>query len=260
VLTPTPEPGGRGVGLLLGLGVAALVLIGAAWLFITTGGDPAEPDDVVTEAPPEPLSSDDNDVGRPDERGVPSKAPAGKAPARAATPASPATPPAPAPSSSPELRVSSDVPGAMVFLDRKYLGTTPLVSRDVTPGSHQLNVQVEGVEPVVQTVEIADDGPTSVNVTLTSRTLNARVPVVHKHRIGSCEGTLIASSSGLRYQTTHPSDGFSFPLAQLETFTVNYAEKNLRVKQRGGRTWNFTTPDDSADPLLVFHREVEQAR
>jgi hypothetical protein len=30
------------------------------------------------------------------------------------------------------------------------------------------------------------------------------------------------------------------------------------VKQRGGKTWNFTT--ESADPLLTFQKAVEAAR
>jgi hypothetical protein len=32
------------------------------------------------------------------------------------------------------------------------------------------------------------------------------------------------------------------------------------VKQKGGKTWNFTNRSDSADPLFVFHRDVERAR
>jgi hypothetical protein len=220
-------------------------------------GDAAS--DVTRESPPE-----DNDVGRSPERverdatpkaGRSSTSPGASAPARTPTRGTPA----PA-ASAPELRVATDVPGAMVFLNRKYLGTTPLVSRDITPGSHQLNVQVEGVEPSVQTVEIAEAGPTSVTVALKQTRLDTRVPVVHKHGTGSCEGTLIATSAGLRYQTSHANDAFTLPFAQVETFAIDYMNKNLRVKQRGGRTWNFSTRDDNADPLLVFHREVEQGR
>jgi hypothetical protein len=263
VLTSTPTTDGRGRTLAIGLGIAALVLGGAAWLFIATGGDTAAPGgpepDVTTDdtAPPE-----DNDVTAAAERPTPPKSP--KTAARpSASPGATAPAAAPPPAAAPaarELRVTSDVDGAMVFLNRKYLGTTPLVSRDVTPGTYQLNVQVEGVEPEVRTIEIADDGPTSVNVPLKQVQLDARVPVDHRHGVGSCNGTLIASNAGLRYQTSQADHAFTLPFAQLETFEVNYLEKNLRVKQRGGRTWNFTTRDDNADPLLVFHRQVEQAR
>ena len=42
---------------------------------------------------------------------------------------------------------------------------------------------------------------------------------------------------------------------------VDYLEKNLRVKQKSGKTWNFTDKAaDNADALFVFHRDVEAAR
>jgi hypothetical protein len=50
------------------------------------------------------------------------------------------------------------------------------------------------------------------------------------------------------------------PYAQVEQFAIDYLQKNLRVKQKGGKTWNFTDKNDNADPLFVFHREVEGAR
>jgi len=163
--------------------------------------------------------------------------------------------------------VTSDVPGAYVFLDRKFLGTTPFSSRDVAPGTYQLNVQVEGRPPVVRTVEVLPEGLTDVTVTLPAAatspaavaTLSAEVAVVHQHAMGSCEGILRASGDGFRYDTPH-KDAFTLPFARVETFAVDYAEKRLRLKQRGGRTWNFTTTAANADPLFVFHRDVEAAR
>ena len=44
----------------------------------------------------------------------------------------------------------------------------------------------------------------------------------------------------------------------LRNLNVDYLKKNLRVRRRGGRTWNFTNA--SADPLFVFHRDVSKAR
>ena len=42
---------------------------------------------------------------------------------------------------------------------------------------------------------------------------------------------------------------------------MDYLEKNLRVKQKGGKTWNFTDKNAAnADALFVFHRDVEAAR
>jgi hypothetical protein len=90
--------------------------------------------------------------------------------------------------------------------------------------------------------------------------LNTSVDVVHKHVVGSCEGKLFADVHGLRYETSNRDDGFSLAFADLETFTLDYVEKTLRVKKRAGRTWNFTTRAANADPLLVFQRDVDRAR
>jgi hypothetical protein len=240
---------------------AAVLLLGlGAWLLLDDAGDEprtsAAPPEATVAEPVPPVG--DNAAAVPDERPAArttAPRPAAKSPRAAESTAAPAPPPA-----APSLRVESDVPGAMVFLNRKYLGTTPLVSREVTPGSHQLNVQVEGRDPVVQTIDVAESGETRVAVEIAAVRLDARVAVVHRHGMGSCEGVLLATPAGLRYQTSHDKDGFTLSFAQIETFTVDYLEKRLRVKQRGGRTWNFTTKDDNADPLLVFHREVEAAR
>jgi hypothetical protein len=47
-------------------------------------------------------------------------------------------------------------------------------------------------------------------------------------------------------------------LPSLEPLQVDYLNRNLRVKQRGGKTWNFTA--ESADALLGFQKAVEAAR
>ncbi len=92
--------------------------------------------------------------------------------------------------------------------------------------------------------------------------LNATTGVAHKHGVGGgCEGTLRATVDGLAYETSNKGDAFSLRYDQVETFEVNYLEKNLRVKQRGGKTWNFTDRQaDNADRLFVFHRDVQAAR
>ena len=91
--------------------------------------------------------------------------------------------------------------------------------------------------------------------------LNKRIAVNHKHGMGGCEGTLVATVDGLAYETTNKNDAFKLPYAQIETFVVDYMDKNLRVKQKGGKTWNFTDKAAAnADALFVFHRDVEAAR
>jgi len=83
---------------------------------------------------------------------------------------------------------------------------------------------------------------------------------VHKHTFGSCEGRLVASPSGIRYETTNKDDRFSITFDRLETFEVNYLEKNLKLKIRGGKSFNFTDKNDNADALFVFHKNVQDAR
>jgi hypothetical protein len=157
----------------------------------------------------------------------------------------------------PRLRVDSDVPGATVFLDRKFLGTTPLEARDVTPGSHRLNVSADGYELYGESVEIGR-GVQEVMVRFKEVRLDQKVAVVHKHGMGACRGTLVATTAGLSYDTADAGDAFRAPFSALEPLQVDYLKKNLRVKLRGGRTYNFTA--DSADHLLSFQKAVEAAR
>ena len=158
----------------------------------------------------------------------------------------------------PLLRVSSDVPGASVFLDRRFLGTTPFEAIELEPGPHRLNVSAEGYEGFARDIEIGDE-PVSVEVRFREVRIDARVAVVHRHRFGSCSGTLRADLVGLHYETDG-DDAFSIPFAEVEEHAVDYLEHTLTVKRRGGRTYNFTDEQETADALFVFHRDVEQAR
>lgn len=250
--------GGRGRGIALSLVLLAL-FAGAAAIWWLSGGEPAAPGEVPSAITAPSPAETAADVKAPGAAGSPAPAPrAGGRRTPAPAPREEAPPPAPAPA--PELRVDADVEGASVFVDRKFIGTTPVVTRDVTPGTHQLNVSAEGEEGVAQTIEVDPAGPTTISVRLREVRLDARVDVVHKHGVGSCEGRLEATPAGLRYVTSHPKDGFTLPFSSLEVFQIDYLEKRLRVKQRGGRTWNFTTKAETADALFVFHRDVEKAR
>jgi hypothetical protein len=86
------------------------------------------------------------------------------------------------------------------------------------------------------------------------------VPVVHKHRFGDCEGTLRAVPGTLSYSTTNTEDGFRLAFADIEAFDLDAEKTNLRVRRRGGRTWNFTTRSDNAAALAAFHQDASRAR
>jgi hypothetical protein len=160
----------------------------------------------------------------------------------------------------PLLRVVGDVAGADVFVDRTFVGKTPFVTRAITPGGHQINVSAEGFDGMSRHVEVAANGPTEVTFSLKAVVLDSAVQVVHKHRLGSCEGRLAADPGGVRFAPTSGDDSFQAPLTGLETLAVDYEEKELRLKIKGGRNFTFTTKAANADPLFAFHRDVEKAR
>jgi hypothetical protein len=239
---------------LIAVGTAVILTI-LVFVFIVLRREPPpaavritpRPSASVPVAPPPPA---------PAPRSAP-PAPRRAEPARPA-PAEPAPAPAPAETGA-VLTVASDVPGASVFLDREYVGTTPLTVRGLTAGSKQLNVTAEGQEGYAERITLVE-GPNAVNIEFRKVRLDASIPVIHRHRVGQCEGTLEATVNGLAYRTSNTGDAFTLRFADLEQFEVDYLKKNLRVKQRGGRTWNFTDRHETADALFVFHRDVQRAR
>lgn len=245
---------------LIAAGVAIMAVVGGGAWFLTRGPEapPAVDPAPVAETRPAPAK----------------KAP--RAPAAAEKPAPAATerrpPPAKSEPAAPEpaadtsmaeattLVIETDVPGASVFVDREFVGNAPVTLKGVTPGTKRINVSAEGFEGVQRAVDVVQ-GENAVTLRFKEVRLNATVAVSHKHGMGGCEGTLRATVDGLAYETSNKNDAFSIPYAQVETFEINYLDKNLRVKQRGGRTWNFTDKvADNADRLFVFHRDVTAAR
>ncbi len=188
-------------------------------------------------------------------------------PSSSSTPPRPSAPTVAAAESEPEpaaattatLRVDSDVAGAQVFVDNKFIGTAPATVPNVQPGQRKVNVQAPGYEGVVEFVEVAL-GPKEVMISLKTVRLDQRVSVEHKHRMGSCSGTLIATPEGVRYQTSHAEDAFNVSLQNIETFTADFLQKNLKLKVRGGKTYDFTDPSGKAEAIYLFHQEVDKVR
>lgn len=211
---------------------------------------------------PEPSAA-----ARPAPAPVPEAVPDADAPEAEPAPFVPRSPAlAPGPASAPveaprelgRLRIDSDVPGANVFLDREFIGTTPVVAEGVPPGAHRLNVSADGYDGVAETIDV-EPGPREILIRLAEVRLDAAVAVVHDHRFGECAGQLVATPDGLRYETTNENDGFAVSLLDLETFDVDYLEKTLTVEIARGRRYTFTDPEDDADRLFVFHRDVARA-
>ena len=154
--------------------------------------------------------------------------------------------------------IESDVPGATVFVDRQYRGTTPLTLRDLGPGSHGLNASAEGYEMQALSVEVTG-GAQTVQIRFKELRLDASVDVVHKHAVGSCRGRLSASPAGVRYLASKPADAFAAPLADVASLEVDYLDKALELKLRNGRTYHFSPAAGGPDALLVFQQKVQKA-
>jgi hypothetical protein len=235
--------------------IAGAGLIAGLVMFLAGRRAEVEPDRPAAD---DSVAAPSGGPSEPEVPAAPSAAP--RAASRSRVPA-PVEAPAPE-ESAPELgvlRIDADVPGAQVFIDRQFIGTTPLTADGVKPGTHQLNVTAEGFDGIAQTIDV-EPGPRDLSVRFREVRLDAVLAVVHRHRMGSCRGQLVATADGIRYETADRDDAFSVPLADLETFQVDYQEKNLRIRLRKGRQLNFTDPDGNADRLFVFHRDVERAR
>jgi hypothetical protein len=257
VMDHDQQPRSGGMGKFLVIGAAAIAVLAVAYFGVTMMMRPEakpEPAQTRTEAPP-PAP-----VTTPAEPEKPADAPAARKP-RPRKEAPPAPEPAAPPPAGPTLIVESDVPGASVFIDRKFVGMTPLRTTEVTGGPHQLNASVTGEEGLAQTIDIAGTGETAIALKFKEVRLDVTVPVVHKHGMGgACEGKLVATTNGLRYDTSNKKDAFAIPFGGLEVFEIDYLKKELKVKQKGGKSWNFTDKSENADRLFVFHRDVMKAR
>ena len=237
-------------------GLLAVVIAGGLGFYLHSPRPEREPaaDAAAPSEPPRPAAPT---VAPETSVETPSRRPARPSAAAKEPAAAPPEPVAAVPVAG-TLRIESDVAGADVFIDRKFVGQTPLTVPDIAPGPHQLNVTVAGHDGHSETIDVAP-GPRDVRVEFLAVRLAASVKVVHKHGIGSCEGTLSASPEGLRYETSNKGDAFAVPLSGVDAFAVDYVKKNLTLKVKN-KTYNFTDPEGNADRLFVFHRDVDKAR
>jgi hypothetical protein len=64
----------------------------------------------------------------------------------------------------------------------------------------------------------------------------------------------------VRYTAAKGDDGFDVPLSSVERLDADYLKKQLTVKLRGGRTYNFTEAGGHADALVGFQQSVARAQ
>ena len=109
-----------------------------------------------------------------------------------------------------------------------------------------MNVSSPGYEGIAETIEVAV-GPRDIMVRFREVRLDAKIDVVHRHRIGSCRGTLIASPAGLKYETTDKDDAVNVALLDLDMFQVDYLESGCRFGHE--RVDASTSPTPTAMPI-----------
>jgi hypothetical protein len=231
------------------IAVVGLLAIGGGAMYLLTSRAPAP---AATPTPRAPIARS------------PEATPASPAPSPVvrSTPKPAAPSPTPTPEASPltgTLIIQSDVPDTTVFVDQVFLGPAPATAKDLRPGPHRINMTATGYEGFVDTIDVEAGTRTYVHSFKEIR-LDASIAVTHKHGVGSCSGTLRATPKGLTYDTTNKDDAFTAALTDLEIFTVDYLEKNLKVKVKGGKTYNFTDAGGDVNRLYLFHRDVDKAR
>ncbi|HWN84491.1 MAG TPA: PEGA domain-containing protein, partial [Vicinamibacterales bacterium] len=133
--------------------ICAVAAIGAAFVFLPRRA-PVPAEAPATDAPAASPAPAAGGAAAPEA----SAAPAAPRP-RAARPEAVPVPAeaAPAVVEAPDagtLRIESDVPGAQVFIDRQFIGTTPVTAANLKPGTHQLNVSAEGFDGVARPIDV----------------------------------------------------------------------------------------------------------
>lgn len=239
--------------LAISLALVAAVVLGAAWMLGVFDGPretPAGTSDVpATSAPAEPA---------PAAPSAPATSRAPRPEPRASDDVPEIRTPLPPPPTTGSLTIESDVVGADVFIDNAFVGKVPASVDAVTPGRRKISVSAPGYETVTEFVDVSP-GPAVVRIDLKMIRLDRRVSVTHRHRMGSCEGTLIASPSGLQYTTDRRQDAFTARLTDIDAIEADYLARSLKVTF-GGRTHTFTVPQERVDQMYELYQDVEKAR
>jgi hypothetical protein len=230
--------------------VVLAVLAGV--LYLASSPEPAPATPVARPAPTESAPVARTPEPTPEAAPSPRRTPA---PVAEPTPA----PIVPAKPTTGTLRIESDVEGATVFLDRMSVGTTPVTVPNVAPGSHSLSVSAAGFDRHSETIEV-EVGERTVTVVFKEIKLNASVEAVHKHGMGSCKGRLVGSPQGVRYEAADGKDNVSVAFADITAFELDYLSKNVRLRTKQGRTFNFTESGGNLDKLAYFFQDVEKVR
>jgi hypothetical protein len=165
------------------------------------------------------------------------------------------------------LRVKTDVAEALVVLDNKEVGRTPLTLRDVSVGKHRLVIVKDGYEDHVQEVDVTALKTASVFAVMKPE--SARMPevpvtfkVTHHHFSGHpCSGKLTVTADAVDYDAEDDADKFHIPLATIKSlsrswgpyaglpvFGIKASTDSMAFRiEAPGRSYNFRAFRETAD-------------
>jgi hypothetical protein len=141
------------------------------------------------------------------------------------------------------LRVKTDVAEALVVLDNKEVGRTPLTLRDVSVGKHRLVIVKDGFEDHVQEVDITSLRTASVFAVMKPESSQMpEVPVtfnvIHHHFSGSiCFGKLTVTADAVDYDAENDADKFHLSMATIKSVARSWGPyPGVPVVGTGGPT------------------------
>ncbi len=141
-----------------------------------------------------------------------------------------------------------------VWIDGTKAGTSPDMFRNLTVGSHKVELRKEGYQSKTMTVTIAEGQTASLSGSLESASTNAAVTAATTSSTGAAASTSSAASST---QQTFTVNGVSFTMVRVEggTFTMG------ATKEQGSDAYENEKPahDVTLSSFSIGETEVTQA-
>jgi len=145
--------------------------------------------------------------------------PAAAAVPPASTPAVPTTPAeAPKPAGHPTLNVRGTPPGAAVYVDGNFVGTTSpegtLELGDLAPGRHNVRLSHAGYQDHNEWIHLQPGASMGVSAELTA--VGASYHVSHDHGFGTTPGLLIVRDGRIKFEAEKAKDSFNIGYADVK--------------------------------------------
>jgi hypothetical protein len=210
--------------------VACLLLVLVGWLLFS-GGD--KEDEITEAASTQPVAP---------------QGPQAVSPGSPETVSEPTRSPPPASAKTGILKLDSNPPGALVYVDDEKKGVTPLTVKDACLGTEvSIRIELEGHRPWTQTVQLDEDNP------------------VREFTAGLLKEEVCELGSGWIYVTTEPEggtveiDGKRLPgkTPKIIDKVCAGVEHEIRVQATGFRAWSTVV---RVEPQKVVNLNIELER